>query len=269
MIPGKETLTVEFKSDMQKIQDSEIFEAVVAFANTDGGDIYLGVENDGRMTGVHETHRNPVTLSAYIANNTVPPISVRTEVLKGEKPVLKISVPKSHGGIAATASGKILRRRIKLDGMPENIPMYPTELSTRLSSLRLLDYSAMPVSDASIDDFDPLETERLRKIILAYEGDRLLLELQDKDLYKALGFTREIEGRPVPTMAGLLMIGRENSIETHIPTHSVSFQVLEGSSVKMNEDISLPLLAVFEKLSTYMDARNPEHELEIGMFRMS
>ncbi|MCL1808362.1 MAG: hypothetical protein FWG42_01175 [Clostridiales bacterium] len=28
----------------------------------------------------------------------------------------------------------ILRRRIKLDGTPENVPMYPTELSTRLSS---------------------------------------------------------------------------------------------------------------------------------------
>ncbi|MCL1875241.1 MAG: ATP-binding protein [Synergistaceae bacterium] len=82
MIPEKETLTIEFKSDIQKIQESEIFEAVVAFANTDGGDIYIGVENNGRVTGVHEKHNNPVMLSAYVANNTVPPISVRIEMLK-------------------------------------------------------------------------------------------------------------------------------------------------------------------------------------------
>ena len=269
MIPKKESLTVEFKSDIRKLQDSEIFEAVVAFANTDGGDIYLGVENDGSITGVHKSHNNPVTLGAYIANNTVPPISIRTELLDDEKPVLKISVPKSYGGITATASGKILRRRIMLDGQPENIPMYPTELSTRLSSLRLLDYSAMHVDESSIKDFDPLETERLRKTILAYEGDRLLLELPDEDLYRALGFIKTIEGRLVPTITGLLMIGRKSSIETHIPTHMVSFQVLEGTNVKMNEDIIQPLLAVFDTLNIYLDARNPERELEIGMYRMS
>ena len=269
MIPAKETLTVEFKSDKQKIADSAIFEAVVALANTDGGDIYLGVEDDGAVTGVHATHENPLTLGAYIANNTVPPISVKTELLRLEKPVIKISVPKSYGGIAATASGKILRRRIKLDGTPENTPMYPTELSTRLSQLSLLDYSSMLVYDASISDLDPVETERLRNVILAYEGDRFLLELPNEDLYLALGFAKAVEGRLIPTITGLLMIGRVKSILTHIPTHSASFQVLEGSRVVVNEDMALPLLATFDKLNTFMDARNPERELEIGMFRMS
>ena len=38
MLPDKETLTIEFKSDIKKLSDSEIFEAVVAFANTEGGE---------------------------------------------------------------------------------------------------------------------------------------------------------------------------------------------------------------------------------------
>ena len=37
-IPTQESLTVEFKSDISKYPDSEIFEAVVAFANTEGGE---------------------------------------------------------------------------------------------------------------------------------------------------------------------------------------------------------------------------------------
>ena len=53
-IPLKETLTVEFKSDVKKYSDSDLFEDVVAFANTDGGDLYLGVEDDGTITGVHK-----------------------------------------------------------------------------------------------------------------------------------------------------------------------------------------------------------------------
>ena len=41
IIPLKETLSVEFKSDINKLSNSEIFEAVVAFANTEGGDLYV------------------------------------------------------------------------------------------------------------------------------------------------------------------------------------------------------------------------------------
>lgn len=163
IVPEKETLTVEFKSDQpKKLQDSDIFDAVVAFANSDGGDLYLGVEDDGRVTGIHKDHSNPITLSAYIANNTVPPISVRTEIIDDIEPVLKISVPKAYGGIIATSSGKIMRRRMKHDNTPENIPMYPTEIATRLSDLRLLDYSAMAITEGSINDIDVLEIERLR-----------------------------------------------------------------------------------------------------------
>lgn len=82
MLPKKETLIVEFKSDRKKYPDSEIFDAVVAFANTDGGDLYLGVEDSGEVTGVHKQHSNPVTLSAYIANNTIPPVSIRAEIIE-------------------------------------------------------------------------------------------------------------------------------------------------------------------------------------------
>lgn len=47
MLPEKETLTIEFKSDRNKLQNSDIFDAVVAFANTEGGDLYLGIEDSG------------------------------------------------------------------------------------------------------------------------------------------------------------------------------------------------------------------------------
>lgn len=268
MIPYKETLSVEFKSDRKKYGDNEIFEDVVAFANTEGGDLYLGVEDDGTITGVHKDHSNPVTLGAYIANNTVPPISTRCEIIEEEKPVLKITIPKSYGGIVSTRSGKILRRRMKQDNTPENVPMYATEIVTRLSDLRLLDYSTMPVLEGSIADIDPLELERLRHIILAYKGDKALLELDDGELLKALGFTREQNGTIFPTVAGILMVGKVASIERHVPTGLAAFQVLEGTSVRVNEDYTLPVLAAIERIIAHLEAWNPEQELEMGIFRM-
>ena len=267
-IPLKETLMVEFKSDKKKYGDADLFEDVVAFANTDGGDLYLGVEDDGEITGVHKDHSNPITLSAFIANNTVPPISTRVEIVEEGLPVLKITVPKSYGGIVATRSGKILRRRLKSDGTPENIPMYPTEVATRLSDLRLLDYSAMVILEASVEDFDALEIERLRRIILAYDGDKALLELDNAELLKALGFTREQSGEVYPTISGILMVGKVPSIKRFVPTEKASFQVLEGTNVRVNEDFVLPVLASIEKLTSFLEVWNPQQELEMGLFRM-
>ena len=268
MIPEKETLTIEFKSDVKKYPDSEIFESVVAFANTEGGDLYLGVEDNGTITGVNPAHQNPITLGAFIANNTVPPVSVRAEIIEDEQPVLCIYVPKAYGGVVATQSGKVLRRRLKQDGTPENVPMYPNEMATRLSDLRLLDYTALPLQEATTEDFDPLEMERLRTTIIANDGDKALTELSDEELWKSLGLVREQNEKLIPTVAGILLIGRVESLKRFVPTATSVFQVLEGTELRVNDDFILPLLAAVDKLSRYLEAWNPEHEIESGMFRL-
>ena len=89
IIPQRETLEIEFKSDEKKLHDNDLIDAVVAFANTHGGDLYLGVEDDGRITGLHPDHRDGTQLSAFIANKTIPPVSVRVETIKAEKPILQ------------------------------------------------------------------------------------------------------------------------------------------------------------------------------------
>ena len=269
MLPKRETLTVEFKSDRKKLSDAEIFEAVVAFANTEGGDLYLGIEDDGEVTGVHKLHESVTTVSAFIANNTMPPVSVRAEIIEDKYPVLKISVPKSYSGIVATISGKTIHRRLKADGEPENVALYPSMFATRLSDLRLLDYSAMPLLQSNIKDFDPLEVERLKRLITAYNGEKKLLDLSDEDLYKALGLVREQNNTLYPTITGILLVGKIEAIKRHVPTHAAVFQVLEGTDVKNNDDFVLPLLQTIERLNNNLEARNPEEEIQMGLFRMS
>ena len=76
-IPKTETLSIEFKSDRSRLPDDAIIDSIVALANTEGGTFYLGVEDDGTVTGVHPTHRDTTRLAAFLANNTVSPDSVR------------------------------------------------------------------------------------------------------------------------------------------------------------------------------------------------
>ena len=80
LIAGGETLTVEFKSDLGPLSDSDLIEAVVCLANRLGGILLVGVEDDGRVTGLHPrtSHRAGI-LSAFVASRTVPPVTVEAD----------------------------------------------------------------------------------------------------------------------------------------------------------------------------------------------
>ena len=267
-IPTKETLEIEFKSDVKSYPDHALVEEIVGMTNTVGGVLFLGVEDDGTITGIQNKHKDAVGVTALIANSTVPPISVRAEVIKEEKEVLKIEIPRSRG-VVSTFSGKILRRRLKLDGSPEVIPMYSYEIPSRLSELGLLDFSAQPLAGAVLDDLDPNQRIRLRRIIQNRQGgEKALLTLPDDELDIALRLVTEVAGKYVPTMTGMLLIGKEERIAELMPTARSTFQVLEGTAVRINEDSSKPLLELFENYETYLKAWNPERETEYGLFRI-
>lgn len=266
---GKETLSLEFKSDLKRLPDDDLLDAVVALSNSDGGTVYLGVEDDGTPTGIDKVHQDAVGLSAMIANRTVPPVSARAQIVGTEKtPVMQIDVPKSRS-VVSTKSGKVLRRRMKVDGTPESVPMYPYEIATRLSDLGRLDFSAQPVPDATRDDFDPLERDRLRRIIGTYQSsDRNLLELTDEELEKSLQLTVTVDGKTMPTLTGLLLLGKGESLKRFVPTHRASFQVMSGMDIKVNQDYAGPLLKTIEQINDMFSPWNPSVELSVGLFSM-
>ena len=119
-----------------------------------------------------------------------------------------------------------------------------------------------------MDDLDPIERERLRRAVERYRGDTSLVGLDDRDLDGALGLIRREDGQPVPTVAGLLLIGRESALRQHLPTHEVAFQVLRGTEVRVNDFYRLPLVAAFERVEEQFSARLVEEELQVGLFRV-
>lgn len=71
-IPNKENLTIEFKSDIKRYPDNDLIDEIVGITNTKGGTLYLGVEDNGEITGVNKVHKDASGVTALIANNTVP-----------------------------------------------------------------------------------------------------------------------------------------------------------------------------------------------------
>lgn len=70
LIHQGENLTTEFKSDLKCLLDRELVAAVVALANTEGGDLLLGVEDNGGITG---PHANYIPWPAYL--RVMPPVA--------------------------------------------------------------------------------------------------------------------------------------------------------------------------------------------------
>ena len=268
-LPTKETLTVEFKSDRGGgYPDGDLLDEIVGMANTEGGTLYLGIEDQGQVTGIVKRHQDPIGLAALIANSTRPSLSVRTEVIYSHGlPVMVVHIPKSYS-VVATASGKILKRRLKVDGSPEVVPMYPYEIYSRLSDLRQLDFSAQPVQDGSLDDIDPNQIVRLRETIQNQNGDMQLLSLSDEELEKALRLIVRVGDAMYPTLTGLLLVGKESGLKRLVPTAGAVFQVLQGTGVLMNESFNKPIVELVELFSQYMKAWNPEKEFEHGLFRI-
>lgn len=268
-LPARESLTVEFKSDCARLKDSDLVEALVCLANAEGGELWLGVEDDGTPTGLHAEHRALAGLAGLVAARTSPPLAVVvTPVELNGLPVARIAVPKAQGEVATTG-GVYLRRRVKADGQPECVAMLPHERASRISHFGLMDASAQVVAGAALADLDPLERERLRQSVKQYGGDRVLLELDDEALDGALGLTgRTPEGARVPTLTGLLLIGRETALRELVPTHELAFQVLEREAVKVNEFVRAPLLKALDWLLTHFKPYNPEREQQVGLFRV-
>lgn len=89
LIAAGESLDVEFKGEERKpLSDDELVEAVVCIANRASNTsawLLIGVEDDGRVTGVRPRHESgrtdPSRLAALLANRTRPSLTPRVALV--------------------------------------------------------------------------------------------------------------------------------------------------------------------------------------------
>lgn len=278
LIAEGETENVEFKGEERgPLSNDDLVETVVCLANRPGSGpawLLVGVEDDGRVTGARLNH-DPVRqdlsrLAAMLSSRTRPSLSVRVQLVTlDEKPVLVIEVPSSDTPVGTT-SGRYLRRALGGDGRPACVPMHFHEMQSRQASRGLLDYSALVIPEASWDDLDPLEFERLRRSIRERRGrsDETLLDLSNLDMAKALGAVEANGQVTAVRVLGLLLFGKEEALRRWLPSHEVAFQVIRGVSVEVNDFFRWPLLRVMEEIEARFRALTREEELLVGMLRV-
>ena len=117
----------EFKSALQGPPDAktarepkstsrDIGEALVAFTNADGGELLIGVEDDGTITGVECLSRASIELltsapRTHVHTKTpLPPVRTANLELDGHT-ILYFSIQKSISHVHLTSDGRCVQRR--------------------------------------------------------------------------------------------------------------------------------------------------------------
>ena len=269
-----ESLTVEFKSDRrEQFSDDKLAEAVACLANGDGGTLLLGVEGDGAITGARPRHgdtTDPFRLQAVISNKTVPPVVTTVDLVEvGDVSVIAISIPHA-ATVTGTSRGLYVRRGLRADGKPECMPFLSHEMLADRIERGEIDYAAIAEPRATLSDLDPLEFDRLRRMVGVSSGDASVIPtLGDFEIGRALGVLDGREDSPVVRRGAVLLFGRSEAIRRYIPTHETAFQVIEGTSVRQNVFAHDPLLKAAEDLFAQLQRYNDEEEIDIGLTRVA
>jgi ATP-dependent DNA helicase RecG len=100
----------------------DISDALVSFANADGGELFVGMEDDGSVTGVpHKEALVAMMKNSFIqyvhADTPLPPPVIGDLTIDGRR-IVYFSISKSVGQIHQTSEGRCLRRVDR-----ENIPV--------------------------------------------------------------------------------------------------------------------------------------------------
>jgi predicted HTH transcriptional regulator len=110
LIQTGESSFLEFKHSVASPE--KIAKEMAAFANTKGGTILIGVEDNGEMIGVEGYHEEEFWLNQAASEECIPEIPIKIELVNmGERDVLIVKVPESdEKPVYVKAKGKKTRQ---------------------------------------------------------------------------------------------------------------------------------------------------------------
>ena len=83
-----ESENVEYKSQMLE----DLYKEVIAFANTDGGVIYIGIDDQGNLTGIDDVDETYTKLTNGIRDAIQPDVTMFVRYVLQDNKVIRIEV---------------------------------------------------------------------------------------------------------------------------------------------------------------------------------
>lgn len=221
IIQNGENSYIEFKEE--EIKAKELAEEIVAFSNSEGGMILIGVDDEGNIKGVKDD-KIEETVMNICRNNCIPHIIPLYESIEVEgKRIAVITVPKGLNKPYYTADHKYYIRV----GTTKRIAS-KEELLRLFEASGSLHFDISPVEGTSIKD---LNIDIIRDYFMKYNTFDLFDEPEEsvERILVNADILKEADGRKLCTVGGLLVFGKNP--EKHLPQNGVSFAHFKGNEI--------------------------------------
>jgi ATP-dependent DNA helicase RecG len=246
LIRGGEDTFLELKVKLSNIE--KIAQEIVALANTGGGVIIFGVNDQMRVEGVDDAEGVQDELVRICREEIQPPLVPFID---------RIAFDNGRRVVALDVEGKRRPYRTR-DGRyflrigSEKREASREELGTLLDEARPMRYENVPVAGATIKDIDEAH---LWSFLRWFEGEAFenanaagypTGDVLERDLLLAA----DLGGETVPTVAGLLLFGYDASVAELLPRSAVVATRFAGDSLQAPEiervKLTGNLLTLFE-----------------------
>jgi ATP-dependent DNA helicase RecG len=268
VIESGENSTVEFKSwikakDMRERINLAVDE-LIAFANAKGGTVYFGIEDNGEVTGCTKYDCQKILESIY--DKTRPSLFCEIDEIEYEGNIILAISVQNDGVTYATTDGRCLKRLGK-----NSKPYYPEEMSHRYSSRQSPDFSGQILTESSEKDINLLEVYKLKEKLRIRDTKSTLPNMEDKAFLRDLGLIKEDDGIEKLTIAGLLFVGKETSIEKLLPQAEVIYLHYSESNLEEYDariDMRQSIITVLDRLMEKIQNSNRIMNVQVGLFRL-
>lgn len=266
LIRGGEDTYLELKV---KLSNSErIAQGIVALANTDGGTIIFGVNDQLRIEGVSNPEWVQTEITRICREEIVPPVIPMLDT---------IAFDSGKRIVALDIDGKRRPYRTR-DGRfylrfgAEKREVSRAELSAWLDEIRPLGFENIPLQTVAEEDFDDALVWSFASGFDDNAPNLSLYNTSDflrKDLMLAVGSTDEF----FPTVAALLLFGKDDKVAELLPRSNVTVarfsgdngtaQLIEAVEIKGNMLTQYEAILDFIKRYTDLAKERPKRKLAL------
>ena len=225
----------EFKSALEGRPDNkkprltksicaDIGEALVSFANADGGAILIGVEDDGTITGIPHSEEDIQamlnSIHTHIYHHQQLPLNNANKLILDNKTILYFSVNKGTTMIYQLPDGRCVRRKDK-----STMPASVDQIQFERQEIKSREYDSQFVDGASVTDLDV----RLLQGI----ADQYIKGLSIERYLQQIGLAEYAQNGLRLKRAALLLFATD--IDRWHPRSQVRFLKVKGNTLEAGE----------------------------------